>query len=181
MSSSATMTAEELLRLQLPDKRTELVKGVLVVREPAGYRHGKVASALLRVIGAFVHEHDLGKALAAETGFKLFANPDTVRAPDVAFIARDRLPDPPPAGYARLPRIWWSRFCRQTIAPVRWWQRWRTGYERDVVWSGWSTRVAAIRADGSESLLTEADALDGEDVLPRFSGRLAAIFWVARR
>jgi hypothetical protein len=37
------MTAEELLRLNLPNKRTELVCGVLVVREPAGYQHGDAA------------------------------------------------------------------------------------------------------------------------------------------
>ena len=40
------MTAEELLRLNLPNKRTELVRGVLVVREPAGYHHGDVAARL---------------------------------------------------------------------------------------------------------------------------------------
>ena len=38
MSQPAFMTAEELLDLNLPNKRTELVRGVLVVREPAGYR-----------------------------------------------------------------------------------------------------------------------------------------------
>src|SRR5207249_1946337 len=39
----ALMTAEELLQTSIPDKHVELVRGVLVVREPAGYRHGRVS------------------------------------------------------------------------------------------------------------------------------------------
>jgi len=39
----ALMTADELLHTSIPDKRVELVRGILVVREPAGYRHGRVS------------------------------------------------------------------------------------------------------------------------------------------
>ncbi len=78
------MTAEELLHLRMPDKRTELVKGVLVVREPAGGRHGRIGLELARRIGNHVAELRLGAVYAAETGFTLVRGPDTVRAPDVA-------------------------------------------------------------------------------------------------
>jgi hypothetical protein len=40
------MTADELLHATFPDKRTELVRGILIVREPAGYNHGRVAANL---------------------------------------------------------------------------------------------------------------------------------------
>ena len=40
MSPIAELTADELLHLNLPNKRTELVKGALMVREPPGYYHG---------------------------------------------------------------------------------------------------------------------------------------------
>src|SRR5438046_2213145 len=43
-----------------------------------------------------------GGVFAAETGFKLASNPDTVRAPDVAFIAKDRLPSRDTRGYPAL-------------------------------------------------------------------------------
>ena len=69
------MTAEELLRLNLPNKRTELVRGVLVVREPAGYQHGDVAMRLAAAIFAHVEAHGLGRVFAAETGFTLARNP----------------------------------------------------------------------------------------------------------
>src|SRR5690349_10831178 len=87
------MTADDLLRLYVPNKRTELINGVLVVREPAGYRHGRIATALTLAIGSFVRQHQLGDVLAAETGFKLTSQPDTVRAPDVAFVSRERIPE----------------------------------------------------------------------------------------
>jgi hypothetical protein len=40
------MTADELLHVRIPDKRVELVRGRLVVREPAGLRQGRVAMDL---------------------------------------------------------------------------------------------------------------------------------------
>ena len=99
---SDTLTADELLYLQLPGKRTELVRGRLIVSEPPGYQHGLVAFAIAARIGEFVRANRLGVVLAAETGFKLFSKPDTVRAPDAAYISQDRAPDPPPLGYADL-------------------------------------------------------------------------------
>jgi hypothetical protein len=62
------MTAEELRRTNLPKKRTELVRGTLVVREPAGYRHGDVAMRLSTAIATHVYAHELGRVFAAETG-----------------------------------------------------------------------------------------------------------------
>ena len=50
-------------------------------------------------IGEFVRLRGLGAVVAAETGFKLSSDPDTVRAADLAFIHRDRVPDPPPDEY----------------------------------------------------------------------------------
>ena len=97
-----TLTAEELLDLNLPNKQTELVRGKLVVREPPGYGHGVIALKLARLIANYVRDHGLGVVVAAETGFKLFSKPDTVRAADAAYISRERAPDPPPPGYLTL-------------------------------------------------------------------------------
>jgi Uma2 family endonuclease len=40
------MTAEELLYTNVPNKRTELVRGRLVVHEPPGGKHGNVTANL---------------------------------------------------------------------------------------------------------------------------------------
>src|SRR6266550_2285239 len=99
MPPLALMTAEELLKLNIPDKRTELIRGVLVVREPAGGRHGRIVMELGRRVANHVHEHGLGAMYTADPGFTLTRDPDTVRAPDVAFISRDSLPEPEPVGF----------------------------------------------------------------------------------
>ena len=91
---SPLMTAEELLQTHIPNKRTELVRGRLIVREPAGYSHGRVTMNLTVRLGAHVDSAGCGQLVAAETGFTLFRAPDTVRAPDVGFDRRspyDRL------------------------------------------------------------------------------------------
>ena len=173
------MTAEELLRLNLPDKRTELVRGVLVVREPAGYQHGDVAMRLAAAIYTHVEAHELGRVFAAETGFTLARNPDTVRAPDVAFISTARLPDPPPRGFAELaPDLAVEVLSPddrpgEVLAKVA---DWLNAGAR-LVWVVDPLRVIArvYRADGSESMLDETDALRGEDLLPGFEYPLSAI------
>jgi len=173
------MTADELLRLNLPDKRTELVRGVLVVREPAGYRHGEVAARLCKVLLDHVDHHDLGRVLAAETGFTLATNPDTVRAPDVAFISRERLPDPPPSGFAALaPDLVVEVLSPddrpgEVLAKVADW----LSAGSALVWVVDPRRNLArvYRADGTESLVTTDGTLDGEDVLPGLVCPLARV------
>jgi Uma2 family endonuclease len=84
------MTAEELL--QLGDNGVgELIAGEFISMSPAGGAHGRLASRINRIVGDFVEQHALGETFGAETGFIVAHNPDTVRAPDFAFIAKERL------------------------------------------------------------------------------------------
>ena len=101
--STKLMTAEELLMLPDNGKRYELIEGVLNEMLPAGAAHGFVALNAAVILRQFVQSPGLGAVFAAETGFVLSIDPDTVRAPDAAFVAADRLPpgDLPP-GYLRL-------------------------------------------------------------------------------
>ncbi|HSA57160.1 MAG TPA: Uma2 family endonuclease [Gemmatimonadaceae bacterium] len=179
MTYPAFLTADELLRLNIPDKRTELIEGRLVVREPAGFRHGDVAMSLGLALGNFVRAHDLGRVLAAETGFKLASNPDTVRAPDVAFVQKARVPDPPPRGYPALaPDLAVEVLSPddrpgEVLARVGSWLRAGTR----LVWVIDPDRRQArvYREDGSESIVREVEALEGEDVLPGFEYPLADV------
>ena len=66
---------------------------------PAGGGHGCVTMDLSALVGAHVIANRLGKTFAAETGFVVEENPRTILAPDFAFIARERVPDPIPAGF----------------------------------------------------------------------------------
>ena len=177
--AAAFLTAEELLRLNLPNKRTELVRGVLIVREPAGYQHGDVAARLMLAIGNHVQARALGRVFAAETGFTLARKPDTVRAPDVAFISNERLPDPPPRGFAEMAPDLAVEVLSPDDRPGEVLEKvadWLKAGARLVWVVDPIRRVARVyRADGSASLLEENDALQGEDVLPGFSCALAGV------
>lgn len=179
MGTTVSMTAEELLHLNLPNKRTELVRGRLIVREPAGFRHGAVANRLSLAISSHVQINQSGLVLAAETGFKLASDPDTVRAADVAFVSRERLPDPLPTSFAAMA----PDLVVEVLSPDD-----RPGevLAKVVDWLSAGCRLVWVvdpgrrnarvyRADGSESLLAHDGVLEGEDVLPGFAQPLATI------
>jgi len=86
-----SMTAADLLRLPADGRRYELIRGELRQMAPAGPTHGRLAMRLAAHLFQHVEAHHLGTVYAAETGFQLAQDPDTVRAPDVAFVSRQRL------------------------------------------------------------------------------------------
>lgn len=164
------MTAEELLRLQPPHKRSELVDGVMLVREPAGFRHGVIASAIGARVRDHVVKHGLGVTVAAETGFILRRNPDTVRAPDVAFITRDRLPPHDTRGFAELaPDLVVEVLSPddrpgEVLAKCADWLR--AGCRLVWVVDPERREVRVYHADGSVAAVGESGVVEGEAVLP---------------
>lgn len=176
MSPPATMTADELLRI--PHKHAELVRGVLVVREPPGLRHGRIAVELGGALAAHVRTNGLGRVYV-ESGFKLASNPDTVRGPDVSFISKARLPEPEPAGFPELAPDLVVEILSPDERPGE-----VLGKVADCLSAGtrlvWvidpERRLARIyRADGTEEVATADQALNGEDVVPGFACPLASI------
>jgi Uma2 family endonuclease len=173
MSAMALLTAEDLERLNLPNKRTELVRGALIVREPAGFEHGVVAARLATRLGMFVEAQQLGVVLAAETGFTQFRAPDTVRAPDVAFISTARLPPDRVRGFAELA----PDLVAEVLSPgdtagevAEKVDDWLSAGSR-LVWVVDPVRRNARvhRANGAVVPLTESDEFEGEDVVPGFT------------
>lgn len=173
------MTADELLQVRIPDKRVELVRGVLVVREPAGARHGEVAMELARRLANHVRDRGLGRVYAAETGFALARAPDTVRAPDIAFIERTRLPDPAPTGFPDLAPDLVVEVLSPSDRPGDVLAKigdWLSAGARLVWVIDLARRVARLyRLDGTEEILTADQTLDGEDVVPGFRCPLGEI------
>jgi len=84
-------TADQLLAIPDDGQRYELIAGELRVMSPAGNEHGRIAAELCSRVSSFVREHGLGAYFAAETGFLIAQNPDTVRAPDFAFVTQQRI------------------------------------------------------------------------------------------
>ena len=177
--TASPLTAEELLYLHLPDKQAELVQGVLIVREPPGARHGQVAMELGRRVANHVADHRLGTVYAAETGFTLRRSPDTVRAPDVAFVRRDRVPEIDRTGYPDLA----PDLVIEVLSPG---DRPGAVLAKVADWLDAGTRLVWVvdperrsarvyREDGTETTLAAEDSLDGEAVLPGFSCPLRTI------
>jgi Uma2 family endonuclease len=86
-----TMTAEDLWRMPDDGMKHELVRGELRTTTPPGYEHGWIGQRIARRLGTHADEGNLGD-VTGEVGFKLPTEPETVRAPDVAFVARERIP-----------------------------------------------------------------------------------------
>ena len=87
------MTAEDLLLRPPADdgRRYELVRGELQEMAPTGGSHGKVAFTIASIIATHIRGKDIGEGFTAEAGFVIGRNPDSVRAPDVAFVSKERL------------------------------------------------------------------------------------------
>ena len=83
-----SMTAADLLRLPADGRRYELIRGELRQMAPARPAHGRLAMRLAAHLFQHVETHHLGTVYAAETGFQLAQDPDTVRAPDVALVSQ---------------------------------------------------------------------------------------------
>ena len=88
-TQAVATTAEELLKLPMGEgKRYELIEGELQVMTPAGAEHGRVIFTASVLLGVHVRTTSSGVAFGAETGFVLASDPDTVRAPDAAYVTR---------------------------------------------------------------------------------------------
>lgn len=178
--TEALTTADELLRLNIPGKSTELVRGRLLVREPPSTYHGRVQSKLNVLVGGFVHAQRLGAVFGQDTGFRIASDPDTVRAPDLAFVKHERMSLIPTSGYAAMAPDLVVEILSpgdrpaEVLAKVGEWLE--AGVELAWVIDA-ERRVAQVyRADGSVAAIDAAGALEGERLLPGFSCALAELF-----
>lgn len=93
MTVVASMTADELLRRPSDGWRYELVQGELRKMSPSGARHGRVAAEIVGSLIAHMKRQRTGAVYSSETGFRISRQPDTVRAPDAAFVRSERVTD----------------------------------------------------------------------------------------
>lgn len=180
-SLSAPITAEELLQLPHDGRRYELVKGELKEMRPAGPQHGRVANNIAFLITQYVREKKLGAVYAAETGFKLREKPDTVRAADAAFVAKERIPaEGEPAGYWAITPdlvvevVSPSDAAQAVQAKVA---EWLAAGCR-LVWVVYpeTQTVMEYQSSGAIRILMGQEILDGGEVLPGFTCSIAQIF-----
>lgn len=180
-ASMQTFTVEDLERIPDDGFRYELVRGELRKMVPSGYSHGKIAARLTWRLAHFVEVHNLGVVAAAETGFLLSSDPATVRAPDVAFVSRPRLEA------AGAVEGYWPGAPDLAIEVISPGDTYAEVEEKVVDWLEAGTRMVVVvnprqrlvtvyRSLAEVLILTPNDALDGSDVVPGWTMKIAELF-----
>jgi Uma2 family endonuclease len=177
----ALLTAE--LYAELPDtgEPTELVRGrVIPVNVPAP-RHGQICSKIIRIVGQFLDDHEIGHLLSNDSGVITERDPDTVRGGDVVFFSYERVPQGPlPRGY--LPVV--PELVFEVCSPGdRWSQIWakvgeylEAGVTLVCVLDEATQTARVYRADQPEQALGPDEELTLPEVLPGFRAAVRRFF-----
>ena len=175
------ITAEELFSMPDDGYRYELVRGELRKMAPTGGEHGDISSNIHLNLGPHVRANNLGRTRIAESGFVLERDPDSVRAPDVAFVRRERI-----EAIGRTTRFWPEApdLAVEVISPN---DRYTEVDEKVADWLAAGTGMVVVvnprnrtvkvhRSPADAVTLTMADTLDGADVVPGWRMPVAEIF-----
>ena len=174
------VTAEELLRMPRGEGvRYELIRGVLVAKMPTGDPHGEAVIWTGSALAGYVRANRFGNLRAGEPGYRLERDPDTVRAPDIAWFAPGRLPEgiqgfpelaPDLAVEVKSP----SNSNAEMAAKAAMW----LSYGSRQVWVEDPERVTVtvFRPNMAPVTLGEDDVLEGGELLPGFSAPVWSLF-----
>jgi len=168
---TGAVTVDEFARLPDDDFKYELVAGVVHRMSPAGGLHGVIVARLMMALSIWAEQHHSG-AVMTETGFVLATGPDTVRAPDVSFVRRERIEASGlPIGFWRgAPDLAVEVLSpddrpRDVAAKVR-------EYLTHGVALVWvidpPSQTVAVHWVGAPMTLTRGELLEGGDLLPGF-------------
>ena len=179
-TTSKLLTADELLRLlRGNDKRYELIRGVLIEKMGAGHPHSILVAMIAHILLSYVLPNDYGTVHTGEPGYHLNFDPDTVRCPDVAWIAPGRVPEgtrgfpnlapdlaievksPSNSNPEMAAKAWmWLSYGSQ--------QAWVADPERNT--------LTVYRPSSDPQVLGEDDELTGGDLLPGFTTSVWRLF-----
>ncbi len=186
MSTAAKIiTADQLFRMPDDGFRYELWEGELRQMTPAGFQHGAIASSLASHLSQYVVAHQLGLITAAETGFLISRDPDTVLAPDIGFVRQTRLREIgiPKSYFPEAPALVVEVVSpHDTVEQVDTkMRRWLTaGVELAWVVHPAGHTVTVYRSAGNIRVMTEQDTLTGDDVVPGFECPVGDLFsWLS--
>ena len=180
VAGEALMTGEDLLRLPRGEgTRYELIRGVLVEKMPTGDPHAVTTSLTSYFLTRYTFESGYGETRTGEPGYRLERDPDTVRAPDVAWIAPGHVPvgvqgypelAPDLAVEVKSP----SNSSADMGSKAGMWLR--NGSQQVWVLNPESTIVVVHRPNAETVTLGEGDELEGGDLLPGFSVEVWRLF-----
>ena len=174
-------TASELFEMPDDGFRYELVKGELRKMSPSDWKHGAVVVNITLLLGLYVKTNKLGVCCGAETGFTIASDPDTVRAPDLGFVSRERISE------GSVPKTFWPGAPDLAVEVLSPGDTRREVDEKVEDWLEAGARavwvinpkrraVSVYRSMKDVTRLSEEDELDGGDVVPGFRCKVSEIF-----
>ena len=178
-AQSEITTADQLLQASGLG-RCELILGRLVELPFDSFAHGLIVSELLLHLTGFVGQRNLGVLTGGRTGFQIARDPDTVRAPDIAFVSAERVPSEPMPGFfpgapdLAVEVLSPSDRASEVLGKVQEW----LGAGCRLVWvvdPGTHT-VSVYTSPNQMVVLAASDELTGGEVLPDFRLSVDEIF-----
>lgn len=177
MATTKLMTAEELFELEDDGCRHELINGVLTSMAPTGEPHGRNLLALSMHLAIFIKRNDIGYGYVGDPGFFIKLDPDTVLAPDFAFVRKERtaaIEDQP--GFIRLA----PDFVVEVLSPSERADHINTKVSSyltagvELIWlvDPLAQKITVYQADQPTRFLAAEDTIDGGAVLPGFEMRV---------
>ncbi len=172
-------TEEELLALEHPGYKCELVNGEIVM-SPVFLLHDIICMTIAKALGVFVGKSKLGFVAGSNAGF--YMSNGNLRCPDVSFVSRERAksnPKFPKAFFQGAPDL-----AVEVLSPN---DTFESLHEKLVEYfeSGrllaWVVNpqdqtVHLYHSSEPLQMLRRGDKIDGEDVLPGFSLSVSEIF-----
>ena len=170
--STPPVTGDELLRMPGLDA-CELVAGRIVRMTPTNPIHGRIEVNVAAALKQFVRTRNLGVVMAGEVGVFTGRNPDTVRAPDVLYLSRERdARRRRPQGFLDVAPELVVEILSPTDRPDQLRRKLGEYFAAGVrvVWViDAATRTVRIHHDGGEPVsLAPGAVVTGGDVLPEF-------------
>lgn len=174
------LTADDLLRLYSKGVRGELIQGVLCETMPTGREHGEIAANTAFELLSHIKPLKLGVVTTSDSGVRLERDPDTVREPDVAFFAADRIGPKRVSGYSEVA----PDLVMEIQSPN---DAHEYVYDRARMWLSFGVRLVWVVHPDSRSVdvhrpgqpvetIDQDGDLDGHDVLPGFGRPVTSIF-----
>lgn len=174
------ITGEELLAMG-DIGPSELIDGRIVMMSPAGGEHGFIELFTLgSELAVFVRQRKIGWVLGGEVGIYIRRNPDRIRAADIAFSSKERLPHKPRKGFMEVA----PELVVEVISPDDRWEEVRQkledyfsiGVQRIWVVEPENRAVLVYRSVTDMQRLGESETLAGEGVLEGFTLPVASLF-----
>jgi len=173
------LTAKDLQEMGEDGKFCELVDGELVKMSPSFLPEARVVRTIQRLLDNFVYPRQLGEIFGPDLGYEL--TPHRVRAPDVSFVSAEKLASyGNPQAFAKIV----PDLAVEVISPevkYGYLQRKIRDYFEAGVRLLWIVdpemqTVTVYHSPLDLRILTAADTLSGEQVLPGFSCLVGELF-----